>query len=163
MKAIFLDIDGVLNSEETQNPRNFPYFIDGRLLDQFTVLVRKTGATVVLSSSWRVDPIGLLAAKYYQVPFDDVCPDLPGAPRCDEVITWLRQHPEVTRYVVLDDDDDCLDELPLFQPTSRTGLTSDISKGIEEFLAGRCDKDMRASALTRLGQNIHALFQRDKS
>jgi hypothetical protein len=163
MKAIFLDIDGVLNSEETQNPRNFPYFIDGRLLDQFTVLVRKTGATVVLSSSWRVDPIGLLAAKYYQVPFDDVCPDLPGAPRCDEVITWLRQHPEVTRYVVLDDDDDCLDELPLFQPTSRTGLTSDISKGIEEFLAGRSDKDMRASALTRLGQNIQALFQRDKS
>jgi hypothetical protein len=163
MKAIFLDIDGVLNSEETQNPRNFPYFVDDRLLDQFTELVRKTGATVVLSSTWRVDPVGLLAAKYYQVPFDDVCPDLPGAPRCEEVITWLRQHPDVTRYVVLDDDDDCLDELPLFQPTSRTGLTSDISKGIEEFLAGRSDKDMRASALTRLGQNIHALFQRDKS
>jgi HAD domain in Swiss Army Knife RNA repair proteins len=163
MKAIFLDIDGVLNSEETHNPRRFPYFVDGRLLDRFTELVRNTGAAVVLSSTWRVDPIGLLAAKYYQVLFDDVCPDLPGAPRCEEVITWLRQHPEVTRYVVLDDDDDCLDELPLFQPASRTGLTSDISKGIEEFLAGRSDKDMRASALARLGQNIHALFQRDKS
>lgn len=70
---------------------------------------------------------------------------------------------EVTRYVVLDDEDDCLDELPLFQPTSRTGLTLDISKGIEEFLAGRSDKDMRANTLTRLGQNIHALFHRDKS
>jgi hypothetical protein len=70
---------------------------------------------------------------------------------------------EVTRYVVLDDEDDCLDELPLFQPTSRTGLTLDISKGIEEFLAGRSDKDMRANTLTRLGQNIHAFFHRDKS
>jgi hypothetical protein len=70
---------------------------------------------------------------------------------------------EVTRYVVLDDEDDCLDELPLFQPTSRTGLTLDISKSIEEFLAGRSDKDMRANTLTRLGQNIHALFHRDKS
>jgi hypothetical protein len=163
MKAIFLDIDGVLNSEETHNPRNFPYFIDGRLLDRFKELVRVTEAKVILSSRWRIDPIGLLAAKYYSLPFDDVCPDMPSAPRCDEVITWLRQHPEVTRYVVLDDEDDCLDELPLFQPTSRMGLTPEISKGIEEFLAGRSDKDMRANALTRLGQNIHALFHRDKS
>jgi hypothetical protein len=79
------------------------------------------------------------------------------------VTSWLRQHPEVTRYVVLDDEDDCLDDLPLFQPSSRTGLTLEISKGIEEFLAGRSDTDMRANAITRLGQNIHALFQRDKS
>ena len=63
MKAIFLDIDGVLNSEETHNPRNFPYFIDGRLLDRFTELVRTTEAKVILSSSWRIDPIGLLAGQ----------------------------------------------------------------------------------------------------
>ena len=64
MKAIFLDIDGVLNSEETDNPRNFPYFIDRRLLNRFKELVRITEAKVILSSSWRIDPIGLLAAKY---------------------------------------------------------------------------------------------------
>jgi hypothetical protein len=76
---------------------------------------------------------------------------MPGAPQCEEVITWLRQHAEVTRYVVPDDEDDCLDELPLFQPSSRTGLTLAISKGIEDFLAGRSDSDMRANALTRSG------------
>jgi hypothetical protein len=113
--------------------------------------VRITEAKVILSSSWRIDPIGLLAAKYYTLPFDDVCPDMPGAPRCDEVITWLRQHPEVTRYAVLDDEDDCLDELPLFQPTSRTGLTLEISKGIEEFLAGRSDKDMDTAVAASVG------------
>jgi hypothetical protein len=32
-----------------------------------------------------------------------------------------RKYPEVTRYVVLDDDNDCLDELPLFQPSSKPG------------------------------------------
>jgi hypothetical protein len=163
MKAIFLDIDGVLNCDGTPNPRKFPYVVDSRLLSRFRELVRVTGASVVLSSTWRVDPVGILAAKFFEVPFDDVCPDMPGAPRCEELLTWLRQHPDVTRYVVLDDDDDCLDELPLFQPSSKIGLTEEIAKGIEEFLAGRTDKDMRAGAITRLGQNIHALFGRDKS
>ena len=130
---------------------------------RFEELVRKTGATVVLSSSWRVDPVGLLAAKFYEVPFNDQCPDMPEAPRCEEMQSWLRQHPEVTRYAVLDDEDDCLDELPLFQPSSKTGLTEEIARGIEDYLAGRSDKDMRASAMVRLGQNIHALFKRDKS
>ena len=163
MKVIFLDIDGVLNCDVTPNGRKLPYIIDEVLLARFRDLVKATGAVVVLSSTWRVDPIGLLAAKFYNVPFQDVCPDMPDAPRCEELIVWLRNHPEVTRYVVLDDDDDCLDELPLFQPSSKTGLTADIAKGIDEFLSGRSDRDMRASAITRLGQNIHALFGRDKS
>ena len=163
MKAIFLDIDGVLNSDETTNPRKFPYIVDNRLLNIFRELVRITEAKVVLSSTWRVDPVGLLAAKFYGVPFHDVCPDFPGAPRCEEVVSWLRTHPEVVRYVVLDDDDDCLDELPLFQPSSKTGLTPEIARGIEEFLTGRSDKDMRENALARLGKNIHALFERNKS
>jgi hypothetical protein len=163
MKAIFLDIDGVLNCDETPNSRNFPYIVDDRLLAQFSELVRATEATVVLSSTWRIDPVGLLAARYYNLPFDDVCPDMPGAPRCEELSSWLRAHPEISRYVVLDDDDDCLDELPLFQPSAKTGLTPDIAKGIEEFLAGRSDKDMRANALTRFSQNIHSFFGRDKS
>jgi hypothetical protein len=163
MKVIFLDIDGVLNCDVTPNGRKLPYIIDEVLLARFRDLVKATGAVVVLSSTWRVDPIGLLAAKFYNVPFQDVCPDMPDAPRCEELVVWLRNHPEVTRYVVLDDDDDCLDELPLFQPSSKTGLTADIATGIEDFLAGRSDKDMRAGAITRFGQNIHALFGRDKS
>lgn len=91
------------------------------------------------------------------------CTDTPGAPRCEEILAWLRAHPEVTRYVVLDDDDDCLDELPLFQPATKTGLTEEIAQGVAEFLAGRSDKQMRANAIVRLGQNINALFGRDKS
>src|SRR3569833_3046923 len=78
--------------------------------------------TVVLSSIWRSDPVGLLAARHFDVPFDDVCPDMPDAPRCEEILSWLRKHPDVTRYVVLDDSDDCLDALPLFQPSAHTGL-----------------------------------------
>src|SRR5689334_8876163 len=116
MKAILFDIDGVLNCDTTPNPRKFPYVVDAKLLARFKRLISRTGATSILISTWRVDPIGLLAAKYHGIPFDDVCPDMPGAARCEEILSWLRAHPEVTRYVVLDDEDDCLDELPLFQP-----------------------------------------------
>jgi len=162
MKAIFLDIDGVLNCDATPNPRNFPYVVDPLLLDRFQELVRVTSATVVLSSSWRVDPIGRLAAQFYGIPFDDICPDMPDAPRCDELQSWLNAHPDVTRYVVIDDEDDCLDELPLFQPSAKTGLTAEIALGVEAFLAGESDTDMRQGALVRFGQNIHAWLKRDK-
>ena len=163
MKVIFLDIDGVLNCKDTPNPRKFPYIVDARLLSLLKDLVARSGAKVVLSSSWRTDPVGLLAAKYYGVPFVDVCPDLPEASRCEEMLRWLSAHQEVRRYVVIDDESDCLDDLPLFQPSSRTGLTIEIVEGVEKYLAGKTDDTMRQSAVVRLGQNIHSLFKRDKS
>ncbi len=88
---------------------------------------------------------------------------MPKSPRCKEVLAWLSRHPKATRYVVIDDEDDELDGLPLFQPSAKTGVTMDIVKGVEKFLNGKTDKTMRANAVVRLGQNIHSLFKRNKS
>jgi hypothetical protein len=163
MKIIFLDIDGVLNCDKTPNPRKFPYIVDKKLLARLKKLLDRTGAKVVLSSSWRCDPVGRFAAKHWGVPFIDVSPDKPKSPRCKEMHAWLSAHPRVTRYAVIDDEDDGLDDLPLFQPSSKTGLTMEIVKAAEKYLNGESDKDMRAGAVVRLGQNIHSLFKRDKS
>ena len=163
MRIIFLDIDGVLNCKDTPNPRGFPYIIGPHLLANLEELLKRTGAKVVLSSSWRTDPVGVLAAKHYGIPFIDLCPDVPEASRCEEMLTWLSAHQEVTRYVVIDDESDCLDDLPLFQPSNKTGLTMDIVEGAERYLKGETDETMRQPAIVRLGQNIHALFKRDKS
>jgi hypothetical protein len=163
MKVIFLDIDGVLNCSTTPNPRKFPYIIDKKLLARFRKLVDRTGAKVVLSSSWRLDPIGLLAAKHWRIPFMDVCPDMPKSARSEEVRSWLSRHPRATRYAIIDDEDDELDELPLFQPSSKTGLTREIANGVEKYLSGRTEETVRAAPMVRLGQNIHALFKRDRS
>jgi hypothetical protein len=163
MKVIFLDIDGVLNCAKTRNPRKFPYVLDRRLLRRLTRLLDRTGAKVVLSSSWRLDPVGLLAAKYWGLSFLDVLPDKPRSPRRTEILAWLSDHPRVRRFAVIDDEDDGLDELPLFQPSSRSGLTPDIAKGVERYLNGLSDRTMRSNAIERLGQNIEALFKRDKS
>jgi hypothetical protein len=163
MKVIFLDIDGVLNCDKTPNPRKFPYIVDRRLLARFKKLVDRTGAKVVLSSTWRCDPVGLFAAKHWGVPFIDVCPDRPRSPRRREITSWLADHPKVTRFAVIDDEDDELDDLPLFQPSSKTGITPEIVKGVERYLNGDTDETVRANAVTRIGQNIRALFDRNKS
>jgi hypothetical protein len=123
MKVIFLDIDGVLNCDRTPNPSRFPYVVDKRLLARLKKLLKRTRAKVVLSSSWRLDPVGLLAAKYWDVRFIDTLPDLPKKTRRDEIRSWLAAHPKVTRYAIyaiLDDEDDELDDLPLFQASSKT-------------------------------------------
>ena len=64
---------------------------------------------------------------------------------------------------MIDDEDDGLDDLPLFQPSSKTGLTQQIVKGVEKYLNGETDETMRANAVTRIGQNIRSLFKRNKS
>jgi hypothetical protein len=162
MKVVFLDIDGVLNCSKTPNPRNLPYVVDELLLAHFLDLLRRTGASVVLSSTWRYDPAGLFAAKHYGIPFIDVTPDLPQEPRCKEVLEWLRTHPDVSRYAVIDDEDDELDELPLFQPSRRTGLTDKIADGVADYLDGKTDKDMRSTMIVRVMQNIQSIMTRHK-
>jgi HAD domain in Swiss Army Knife RNA repair proteins len=154
MKVLFTDIDGVLNCRGTPNPRKLPYVIDPSLLARFKAVVEATGAKVVLSSTWRYDPAGLFSARHWGLPFDDIVPDMPGRPRRDEILSWLAAHPDVARYAVLDDDDDGLDPLPLFQPSSRQGLTQEICDGLVQYLNGLTDRDMPRSGIVRWCQNI---------
>ena len=55
----------------------------------------------------------------------------------------------MTRYAVLDDENDGLDSLPLFQPSSLTGLTDEIAQGLVDYLNGKIDLDMRSSRMVR--------------
>jgi hypothetical protein len=79
MKVIFLDVDGVLNCKKTANPRKLPYVVDRRLLARFKRLLDRTGAKVVLSSTWRYDPAGLFSAKHWGIPFIGITPHMPKA------------------------------------------------------------------------------------
>jgi hypothetical protein len=163
MKVIFLDIDGVLNCKKTENPRKFPYVIDLELLDRLKGLAEQTEAKIVLTSTWRLDPIGRLAARHFGVPFIDCSPDMPEAARHKEIKTWLAENPDVDRFVVIDDECDGLDSLPLFQPDADVGLSYDIAVGVERYLMKESDETMRANVVVRMAQNIHSLFKRNKS
>jgi hypothetical protein len=96
--------------------------IDPILLERLKRVVENTQSKIVLSSTWRLDPIGVLAAEHWGLPPFDVCPDMPGSARRQEMFDWLRRHSDIERLVVIDDEDDELDDLPLFQPSLRRGL-----------------------------------------
>ena len=84
---------------------------------------------------------------------------MPKQPRRNEVIAWLKEHPDADRYAVIDDEDDELDDLPLFQPSAKTGLTDKIANGVADYLEGKTDRDMRCGRITRMFQNIYASFK----
>jgi hypothetical protein len=122
-------------------------------------LLDRTGAKIVLSSTWRYDPAGIFSAKYWGIPFMDVLPDMPKKPRRDEILSWLKAHPNVKRFVVIDDEDDDLDQLPLFQPSANSGLTDKIVKGVTDYLDRKTDEDMRHNVVVRVLQNIQSVLK----
>jgi hypothetical protein len=162
MIVIFFDIDGVLNCKRTPNPRKLPYVADPVLVDRFRKLVATTQARAVMSSTWRYDPAGLFSAKRYGIPFDDIVPDLPEQPRGDEIRRWLADHGVAGRFAIIDDGDDELDDLPLFQPSAVTGLTDDVVDAVAAYLAGRTDHDMRSNRVKRFFQNLAAVVRGHK-
>ncbi len=64
-----------------------------------------------------------------------------------------------SRFAVLDDEDDELDELPLFQPSDSTGINEKIVDGLAAYLLGKTDKDMRCNRIERLFQNIGSMMK----
>ena len=119
MKIIFLDIDGVLNSRnyDRKRNRNEQSDIDETRLPLVKSIVERTGAKIVLSSTWRVhwdnDPalcrrdgvyINETFAKFGLEIYDKT-PDLGiCAERHDEIKSWLDSAPaDVGSFVIIDD------------------------------------------------------------
>lgn len=54
LKLIFLDVDGVLNNNDTRvTTKDGWCFVDDELVSRLSEIVHKTGAKVILSSTWR--------------------------------------------------------------------------------------------------------------
>lgn len=149
MKVLFLDIDGVVNKQENFNPskKPGPYPLDVYCAFLVGRIQLQTGCEVVLSSSWRNHPEGVENVSERVVRLLDKTPDIyndkpvfargrewPHSIRGDEVNAWLSEHPEVTKYAILDDDGDFYDDQPLFQTTFKEGLTDEIAEAVIEHL-----------------------------
>lgn len=126
-KVLFLDIDGVLNSERSAWALGgFPHDFsepDMRKFDHVAIgLVRKlceeTDASIVLSSSWRIIHSVHECANGLDLPIFDKTPNSNGN-RGSQIREWLKAHPEVLTYAIVDDDSDMLPEQkPFFVRTN---------------------------------------------
>jgi len=139
MKALFLDVDGVLNTSNLlssffiSDKRSDPVCLDR--LAMVKRIVDSTGCVVVLSSSWRLtdtlrNRITTEAANA-GVKIYDITPDLPTEDRDIEILTWCELN-SVKTYAILDDLS--LPDPNLFQTTMLDGLTNKIADSIIKHL-----------------------------
>lgn len=121
-KYIFLDVDGVLNSEHTLDDRSTfnASIICDQYLENLRKIVEETDAKLVLSSSWRVyfdknidNPINIFgitllhALSKHNLKLHAATPFVKGEfsnERGLEIKTYIEQN-KITDYVVIDDEE----------------------------------------------------------
>lgn len=144
--VLFLDIDGVLlagrhwrDGHQDRHPGRAVYTIPPEMQRPMNELYRRAPYCIVVSSTWRRDDRcrNHIRAAGIVAPFHDDWRTPSGLEpipmslllrantRGREIADWLARHPEVTRYAIVDDDSDMLDEQrPFFVKTdNEEGLT----------------------------------------
>lgn len=140
MKVIFLDVDGVLNNYDLLRRNGFDY-IDPELVARVGMVVGKTGADIVLSSTWRLQKgdrrLVEEALGAVGISLLDATPSL-GGPRSGEIRAWLDDNPGVVRFAIFDDDEDAGFglERSFFRTDPEVGLTLDIARAAADYLNG---------------------------
>lgn len=125
MRIIFLDVDGVLNSQlfanemfDEEGVRIFSEdILDKRAIACLKQIVRKTNAVIVLSSTWRYmrkarAHLASQLAEYGLFIHSDT--PITHKERGDDISAWFNRHNDISveSYVILDDDSDMKEHLP---------------------------------------------------
>jgi hypothetical protein len=158
-KVIFLDVDGVLvtsrglagegASDLLYFPGGPPFGIEPRCLAALAALVRRTGARLVLSSTWRDEAqcLGALRAALAHAGVGGAllgCTPTAGhASRGAEIVAWLRDNPHHRRFAILEDSPRHVASfaaLPALraryvQTDAREGLTEELAEAVANILA----------------------------
>ena len=140
MDVIFLDFDGVLNSRRFRAARSG--MIDEKHMTFLRRIVEAVGARVVLSTSWRVhwdaspencSEIGQEIDRIFGKYGIEIIGKIPDGPdKAQKIRHWLAGHPDVERYVILDDSPFGWEELA--EHLVRTGgLQDGLDNGTAEM------------------------------
>lgn len=158
MKVIFLDIDGVLNSEEflKNNPNQA---INKNGVSILKSIVDKTGAVIVMSSGWKLwfDENMLPQDGYSQCLYDILhefniklfgkTPDFSTEEirtrktfshvKAQEITAWLNGHKTIEKYVVIDDLDLRNEKINnhLVKINGQIGITEDDARCIINMIS----------------------------
>lgn len=124
--VVFLDVDGVLLSHRSLmglggwpsganvSPKSVRLF-DPVALGMLRAFAKATGASFVLSSTWRIMVDWRDFGTALDLPMVGATDRLLSANRGEECAAWLADNPGVTDWAIIDDDSDMLDaQLPRF-------------------------------------------------
>jgi hypothetical protein len=105
MRVIFLDIDGVVTSARDNGFEDF----NPNVVHWLTFICEQSDAKIVISSTWRFNT----TKEFWETIFPNCIHDDWQTPKAKmdgirgyDVDAWLKRHPEVVQYVILDDDAD---------------------------------------------------------
>lgn len=149
---IFLDIDGVLNTEEFRDKADnyFDRPIAPENMRFLETLVKTTNSKIVLSSSWReywdegaIQPD--VAGEYlneifaeYGLSIYSKTPDFIGNQRNKEIEAWINIHKnEINNYVILDDVDYDFDRHFFVMTDDKDGLNESTVQKAIAILTGK--------------------------
>lgn len=157
MKVIFLDFDGVITTYKSQ------YRLDEEKMKLIKRICNKTGAKIVISSSWRrwtledtikditdtsrwgvpvpftpIKKVVGVTSRVYAFKNDDVQHHC-RVPRGVEIKMYLDEHTDIDNYVILDDDADMLlEQAPYFIKTDAIeGLSEEDAEKAISILNGK--------------------------
>lgn len=181
MKILFLDIDGVLNSEDwmlTQpKSTNFVRALDKQAVALLAEIVSRTEAKIVVSSSWRkMYDVTVLCQVLVEAGFPAPCPIIGVTPalyrtpegeervRGHEIQQWLDEAAKdetvekVESFAIVDDDSD-MAHLPhrFVQTNFKTGLQRDHVERIVALLASDDKLRCRRCCSEEVDMDIEAL------
>ena len=159
MKVIFLDIDGVLNSEDLARKRianfrgwndttnqKFYDFIDENAVKLISDLCEQYNVKLVISSSWRLSTLektiddfssDYMLLLHPLVPFIiGITPRVESQIRGEEIAIYLQHNSDITDYCIIDDDSDMLKEQTsnFVQTSFWHGLTNEHIPKIKSIL-----------------------------
>lgn len=137
-KFLFLDIDGVLNHEDWHIYRikhklnlEYPFSdLDPYCIERINEILEKIGATLVISSSWKIDRNldNILKEAGLRWPFD-ITGYSYDRYRGKEIKDYLNKIEEPYKYCIVDDDSDFLPEQePFLVKTAASKAEKDLIK-----------------------------------
>lgn len=156
MRVIFLDVDGVLNCRDHWGDCEAGKSHSGDRLyvpavKRLIRLVQESQSRIVVSSTWRLYyyealikrlemhgmPPGTVIGKTPRLLAPKMSLDSP--PRGHEIRAWLAEHPEVTSFIILDDDRDMQPYHSYLVKTEwKDGLLdSHVDYALRKFATGR--------------------------
>ena len=145
IKVLFLDVDGVLHDAFVRLPSQE---LNPECMRRLRTIIDKTHASIVISSSWRIHTDNLYKLRdklnEYGLDYIDTTPDFTGKngipePRKFEIEDWLQKHPNVEKWVILDDDIfGNLDGIDNFVKTDSVNALTDADvDSVIEILGGK--------------------------